>query len=332
VSLRAALAGVAATLLGGAGLVVPLVASAPSASAATCSSTSGVGVVVDFDELGGGVRSSCVAGGGGQLASQLFPSAGHPLTYAQRQPGFVCRVNAVPASDPCVNTSPDDAYWSLWVSDGDPGSAWRYAGAGATSLRVSDGQLVAFHWNQGDGRQAPGASAQRPAPPSSSGDGSRGSGGSGGSAGAGGSGSAGAGGAPSTAPDGSTGDDAGGDPGDGAGGGPRGGGASPRDGRGPRADAGGGRQDRGERGDRAGRGGARSDERSDRRVGARADDAGAQEETGGPQEEIGSREPAAAQDAATQGLPGWVAPAAAVLVLLVAGAVVLLRRRSAATR
>ncbi len=136
------------------------VATPAPASAATCSSTHGVSIVVDFHELGGGVRTACVADGGGRLASDLFPAAGFSLDYVQRQPGFVCRVSGVPASDPCVNTPAADAYWGLWWSDGKTGS-WSYASSGAASLRVPEGGYAAFSWNGSSARSTPGAS---PAP------------------------------------------------------------------------------------------------------------------------------------------------------------------------
>jgi hypothetical protein len=146
----------AAALAAAAGAVVP---SAP-ASAATCSSADGVSVVVDFHELGGGVRTACVADGGGRRASDLFPAAGFPLTYVQRQPGFVCTVSGAPADDPCVNTPPADAYWGLWWSDGKSGS-WTYASTSAAGLTVPDGGYVALSWNGSSTRSAPGAA---PAP------------------------------------------------------------------------------------------------------------------------------------------------------------------------
>ena len=90
----------------------------PPASAAACSTGHGVTVVVDFHELGGGVQTGCVADGAGDTAAELFPAAGFSLSYVQRQPGFVCRVEGVPAEDPCVNTPPADAYWALYWSDG----------------------------------------------------------------------------------------------------------------------------------------------------------------------------------------------------------------------
>ena len=143
----------AACLLAAAAGVVPW----SSAEASTCSSAGGVSVVVDFHELGGGVQTACIADGGGKVASTLFPAAGYALTYAQRQPGFVCRVGGAPASDPCVNTSPADAYWGLWWSDGESGQ-WTYATRGAGSQSIPDGGYVAFSWNGSASRSAPGVS------------------------------------------------------------------------------------------------------------------------------------------------------------------------------
>lgn len=158
----------AALVVAAAGLTAPAPA---AASAAPCTSDTGVTVVVDFNGLGGGVHQVCLAGGGGKSAASLFPSAGFPLSYATRMPGYVCRVNGVPASDPCVNTSPADAYWSLWHSDGDA-SSWTYAGVAAGSLTVPDGGMVAFSFDDVAGNAPPSASPSRPqaapAPPPTS--------------------------------------------------------------------------------------------------------------------------------------------------------------------
>ncbi|KQW53734.1 hypothetical protein ASC77_05600 [Nocardioides sp. Root1257] len=151
---RSALHLIAAALVAAAvGLTLP----AGPAAAATCSSGDGVSVVVDFHQLGGGLQTACVAGGGGDSATSLFSAAGFPLSYVQRQPGFVCQVSGQPASDPCVNTPPADAYWGLWWSDGTSGR-WTYATTAAGSLHVPDGGYVAFSWNGSASRSAPGAS------------------------------------------------------------------------------------------------------------------------------------------------------------------------------
>jgi hypothetical protein len=140
---------VAALVAVAVGLGVP----AP-ASAAPCSTGHGVTVVVDFHQLGGGVGSACDARGAGKHASTQLADVGHTLTFAQRQPGFVCRVDGSPSSDPCINTSPADAYWSLWWSDGKSGT-WSFSSEGVGSLSVPEGGYVGLSWQGGSGKAPP---------------------------------------------------------------------------------------------------------------------------------------------------------------------------------
>ncbi|RYB95281.1 hypothetical protein EUA93_13605 [Nocardioides oleivorans] len=168
---------------------------APSASAATCTSSGGVSVVVDFRELGGGVITGCAADGGGKSAAAIFQSVGITLTYAQQSPGFVCRVNGAPAADPCRNTSPANATWGLWWSDGTK-AAWTYSPYGVGALTVPDGGSVGWSWQQdrpSGGAVPPGAAPPvNPASPTASPSASptaTPTGGSGASGGSGGSGS-----------------------------------------------------------------------------------------------------------------------------------------------
>ena len=142
-----------------------------AAQAATCSTSHGVTVVVDFHQLGGGVETACDAGGAGRAAVTQLTDVGHQLTYVQRQPGFVCRVDGPRPSDPCVNTPPSDAYWSLWWSDGRSGT-WTYSSAGVGALQVPDGGYVALSWQGSDGKAAPRVTPTasrrlRPRPPAS---------------------------------------------------------------------------------------------------------------------------------------------------------------------
>lgn len=139
---------------------------AAPATAAPCATADGVSVVVDFHELGGGVQSGCVREGGDRFATDLFPAAGFPLAYVQRQPDFVCRVKGLPTpeQDPCVATPPATAYWSLWWADGS-GGAWKYSTSNAGGLRVPDGGYVAFSWNTGSRPVPPGVAAAAHAEP-----------------------------------------------------------------------------------------------------------------------------------------------------------------------
>lgn len=133
-----------ALLVAGPGIAL---GSAPAASAATCASSGGVSVVVDYRELGGSMVTACAPNGGGKSAAAIFAEAGVAISYATRQPGFVCRVNGAPTSDPCVNTSPANAYWGLWWADGSVAS-WTYASYGVMSLTVPAGGSVGWAWQQ----------------------------------------------------------------------------------------------------------------------------------------------------------------------------------------
>ncbi len=112
------------------------VATPVARQAGACPNTSGVTVVVDFHELGGGVNLACAPG---PVASGLeaMRAAGVAYQTAQRFPGFVCRIAGQPTNDPCVNTSPASAYWSYWIAA--PGGAWCYSTFGAGSRRPPPG-------------------------------------------------------------------------------------------------------------------------------------------------------------------------------------------------
>ncbi|MRK00305.1 hypothetical protein GEV27_02100 [Aeromicrobium sp. S22] len=157
-----------AVLTGATGGLV--VATGPAAAAA-CPQGAGVTVVV-------GSSVSCDANGGGTAASN-FGDAGHALTYVQRQPGAVCKVDGAPSDAGCVNMPPATAYWGLFWSDGTSGS-WTYASQGVGSLSVPAGGWVAFVFQNGDGKTYPGVkplgrAPSTPAKPPVSGGGSTGS-------------------------------------------------------------------------------------------------------------------------------------------------------------
>ena len=154
--LRPAVAVLVTAAAGGLGVL----SAAGPASAAPCPGTGGVTVVVEYGALGGGTDQFCAPEGGGHTADRLLKDTGHALTYVQRFPGFVCRVDGVPADDPCVNTPPADAYWGLWWSDGESGE-WSYSSLGAGSLTIPAGGYVAMVWDgsSGDVRPRSGAPA-----------------------------------------------------------------------------------------------------------------------------------------------------------------------------
>ncbi|MFD9698458.1 hypothetical protein [Lentzea sp. NPDC059081] len=144
-----------------------VIACAPvPAHAAGCD---GVTVVVDFRSLGGGVQQGCAPGSPASGVAALT-AAGFGYTYASRQPGFVCRINAKPGTDAdkCVNASPATAYWSYWHAPA--GGAWSYSNQGAATFAPARGTVEG--WAFGAGEQpgiappaAPAPQPQLPAPP-----------------------------------------------------------------------------------------------------------------------------------------------------------------------
>lgn len=133
-----------AVLIGAAGGMIAM--PGPAQAAGACPAGTGVTVVVNSSV-------SCDHNGGGSVASN-FHDAGHRLTTATRQPGFVCRVDGYPASDPCINTSPSNAYWALFWANG-TGGGWTYASSGASGFSVPAGAWVAFKFQTSSSRSYP---------------------------------------------------------------------------------------------------------------------------------------------------------------------------------
>lgn len=307
---------VAAVMAGATGiLVAPASAAAAPAAAAACSTASGISVVVDFKELGGGVTAGCDGDAGGP-ASQNFADAGYQLSYSQApgMNGFVCKVQGKPADGDCAQT---DSFWSLWWSDGKSGD-WVFSSRGVGSLNVPEGGYVAFAWHQGGGDAQPPAAVPaaheepEPSDPGDSGDGDEDGGGSDGNPGQGGG--------RDNGPDGSGGsDDDGGDDAPAENDDPSSTpGATPTDG------ASDGKRDR---------------KADDKRDGKRDRGKGRDEATATPTDPSGSAlpevgdlvdgpPPEATVDEEGSSLPTWIAIGLAVLVLGAAAAVPLIRRRA----
>jgi len=110
--------------------LMPIASATPRQQTGACVGDSGVTVVVDFQDLGGGIHVMCAEG---PVSSGLdaLSRAGISYETAQRFPGFVCRIANQPANAPCVNASPASAYWGYWLAA--PGGPWCYSTIGAGS-------------------------------------------------------------------------------------------------------------------------------------------------------------------------------------------------------
>ena len=137
------LARVLVPLLVAAGFVVPGLQPAATATTSTgtpgyCTDSTGVTVVVDFQELGGGVVVRCfphpTSSSTGLAALQ---GAGFtPSGTVRFGLGFICRIEGKPtASDEkCIDTPPATAYWSYWYAPN--GGSWKYSELGVTNHKV----------------------------------------------------------------------------------------------------------------------------------------------------------------------------------------------------
>lgn len=127
-----------------------------------CDPDTEIAVVVEYRALGGPERpdlSTCVVSDAA-VASELLIEAGVELTTARTVPGFVCRVDGVPADDPCVTAAPADAYWGVWWADDATG--WTYSTLGVDQLEVPVGGSVAMVWDDEEGDVAPAVGAGAP--------------------------------------------------------------------------------------------------------------------------------------------------------------------------
>lgn len=145
---------VAAGLLAATGLLFTPADAVPARVAASnaCAGASGVTVVVDFNELPAGAEHQvgCDPDASGRAVDH-FQRAGFTLTEHATQQGYTCQVNGQPSDRDCLA---NDAFWSLWWSDGKSGR-WVFSTSGVTSLRVPEGGYVAFAWHEGAGNAAP---------------------------------------------------------------------------------------------------------------------------------------------------------------------------------
>ncbi len=143
--------------------VLPFAPGTPAAGAWTegpCPTAAGVTVVVDFQELGGGVWVRCTDSTV-DTGFQALDATAIPWSPTVRFPGFLCRIDGKPAGDPCQNTSPASAYWSYWIAD--RGGAWCYSTFGAGNRNPPEGTVEG--WSFSLNRTSTSPATPRYAPP-----------------------------------------------------------------------------------------------------------------------------------------------------------------------
>lgn len=161
---------VAVALVAAGSVIGPGSPAAAAGSAGYCPDASGVTVVVDFNELGGGTVVRCAPGSQATGLAAL-KSAGFQITGTMRWgEGFICRIEGRPSADAekCVDTPPGSAYWSYWHAPN--GGSWTYSNKGVLNRTPPagsfDGWSFSLNRDPADAPR-PGVTPSRPAPPPS---------------------------------------------------------------------------------------------------------------------------------------------------------------------
>jgi hypothetical protein len=198
VALAASAAGLLALLAGGTAAAVPHATSGSTASAATahdgtavpnaagspgyCPNKQGVTVVVDFNQLGGGIVVRCAPGpiGSNYTGIDALEGAGFDPEGTKRWGlEFVCRIAGKPAADQklhikgdpnykeaCIDTPPASAFWSYWYAPN--GGTWSLSDEGPLDRDVIAGGFEGWSFSlnhTADTAPAPGIAPVRPQQP-----------------------------------------------------------------------------------------------------------------------------------------------------------------------
>jgi hypothetical protein len=143
--LFSAASAVVLAVAGGAAFAAP--AAHAAGTAGYCPDASGVTVVVDFNDLGGGVVVRCAPGDQATGLSAL-KNAGFTIAGTTRWgEGFVCRIEGRPtvATEPCRDTPPASAYWSYWHASN--GGSWTYSDKGVLNRRPPAGSFEGWSFS-----------------------------------------------------------------------------------------------------------------------------------------------------------------------------------------
>jgi prenyltransferase beta subunit len=148
--------------IGIAGVLSASILHAPPVAAAegACTTAAGVTVVIDFQDLGGGVSIRCVSGEVDNGFAALT-AAGINFQTATRAPGFLCKIAGLPAAEQCIQPAPTTAYWSYWLAN--RGGTWCYSSLGAGNILPPPGSVQG--WSFSLNRTDSDAPAPRVSPP-----------------------------------------------------------------------------------------------------------------------------------------------------------------------
>ena len=137
-------------------LQTPPVAAAEGA----CTTATGITLVIDFQDLGGGISTRCVSSAV-ENGFEALTAAGINFQTATRAPGFLCKIAGLPTTEQCIQPAPTTAYWSYWLAN--RGGNWCYSSLGAGNILPPPGSVQG--WSFSLNRSDSDAPAPRVPPP-----------------------------------------------------------------------------------------------------------------------------------------------------------------------
>ena len=148
--------------IGIAGVLSASLLHAPPVAAAegACTTATGITVVIDFQDLGGGISTRCVSSKV-ENGFEALTAAGINFQTATRAPGFLCKIAGLPTTEQCIQPAPTTAYWSYWLAN--RGGNWCYSSLGAGNIVPPPGSVQG--WSFSLNRSDSDAPAPRVPPP-----------------------------------------------------------------------------------------------------------------------------------------------------------------------
>lgn len=147
-----------------------------------CTTDTGVTVVIDFQDLGGGVVIRCASSiPSGGTGVDALKAAGISYEGVRRWgDAFICRLYAKPSAsqdldvsskpgyrEQCIDTPPASAYWGYWHASN--GGSWQYSSYGVKNRRATPGGFEGWSFSLNSSSSSssppPRVSPSRPAAP-----------------------------------------------------------------------------------------------------------------------------------------------------------------------
>lgn len=137
----------------------PAVATRADDANAECTNNNDITIVIDFNELGGGVNVRCAP----QPVGSGFEAFQRTNIAVDDYRGFVCRIAGVPEEGPCDRYPPSNYYWVYWLAP--RGGEWCYSQVGAGNRTPPPGSVEGWSFFKKTSAKPKSTPPRYPVPP-----------------------------------------------------------------------------------------------------------------------------------------------------------------------